>query len=411
MTASGAWDRRDTEVERHLETLWEREASAVGTRLLGEEAIQFQALRDHVHGVLRRCVVIVENSRSDWRLTYAGDPKTYIVVGGNTLSRGLTLEGLVVSYFVRAASAYDTLLQMARWFGYRRGYSDLPRIWMTSELQDAFRDLALVEHEMRSDIRRYESEGITPLQFAPRIRTHPSLEITSALKIIKAVDVDVSYSGRAVQTILFDHRNRAILAGNQAALRALVATLGPGSSWADDGPRLVRRGAPAEAVLQFIRSYSFHPNNVEIRSRLVEAYIRAQLDEGQLATWNVAIIGRRTAARPFPVGFDRSVGLLQRSRIRRADDSYVSLGVVTSEADFTVDLGVGYTGLRALEDRTVIEARKAAGPLLLLYPIDKDSPIAAERQPGAIDGRGRPCRSCHRLPRGGQPDAAGLQDR
>ena len=67
--------------------------------------------------------------------TTTPDPITAIAVGGNTLSRGLTLEGLVVSYFVRSVNAYDTLLQMGRWFGYREGYADLPRIWMTDELE------------------------------------------------------------------------------------------------------------------------------------------------------------------------------------------------------------------------------------------------------------------------------------
>ena len=63
------------------------------------------------------------------------------------LSRGLTLEGLVVSYFLRSANAYDTLLQMGRWFGYRAGYEDLQRMWMTADLRGYFTDLATVEQE------------------------------------------------------------------------------------------------------------------------------------------------------------------------------------------------------------------------------------------------------------------------
>ena len=58
-----------------------------------------------------------------------------IAVGGNSLSRGLTLEGLCTSYFHRNAQAYDTLLQMGRWFGYRKGYDDLCRLWMAPEAQ------------------------------------------------------------------------------------------------------------------------------------------------------------------------------------------------------------------------------------------------------------------------------------
>ena len=106
-----------------------------------------------------------------------------VAVGGNTLSRGLTLEGLGVSFFVRTASAYDTLLQMGRWFGYRSGYADLTRIWMTDEMREWFHHLATVEQEIRYDIERYESEHITPEELGVRIRTHPKLAITAAAKM------------------------------------------------------------------------------------------------------------------------------------------------------------------------------------------------------------------------------------
>ena len=89
------------------------------------------------------------------------------------LSRGLTLEGLLVSYYVRRANAYDTLMQMGRWFGYRDRYADLTRIYTTVELEQWFRDLVTVESEVRQDIRRYAEEGVTPLDFGVRIRRHP----------------------------------------------------------------------------------------------------------------------------------------------------------------------------------------------------------------------------------------------
>src|SRR5205823_13309369 len=95
-----------------------------------------------------------------------------IVIGGNRLSRGLTLEGLLVSYYVRPARNYDTLMQMGRWFGFRDGYGDLTRIFTTEQLEQWFRDLAMVELEVREDISRYEQERLTPLQFGIRIRSH-----------------------------------------------------------------------------------------------------------------------------------------------------------------------------------------------------------------------------------------------
>ena len=139
------------------------------------------------------------------------------------MSRGLTLEGLVVSFFVRAASAYDTLLQMGRWFGYRDGYADLPRIWMTDDLESYFWDLATVEQEIRNDIRRYELENVTPTEFGVRIRTHPVLAITSKLKMQAAVPCTVSYSDRRIQTVLFRRRDQVWLAKNIEATRSLIA--------------------------------------------------------------------------------------------------------------------------------------------------------------------------------------------
>src|SRR5205085_7867326 len=118
--------------------------------------VRYGEIATHIDGVLRDMRVVVDNYRSVDRLIYGSEPEVVVVVGGNTLSRGLTLEGLVVSYFARAANAYDTLLQMGRWFGYRPGYMDLPRIWMTVDLEEEFFFLATVEAEMRTDVELYE---------------------------------------------------------------------------------------------------------------------------------------------------------------------------------------------------------------------------------------------------------------
>lgn len=121
--------------------------------------------------------VIVDNSHVDWtdRLTYsnldAGQPSvTVIAIGGNTLSRGLTLEGLVCSYFARTARTYDSLMQMGRWFGYRPGYRHLLRVWTTDELLSWFRELDQVEQELREELVWMQDEGLSPRQYGPRIR-------------------------------------------------------------------------------------------------------------------------------------------------------------------------------------------------------------------------------------------------
>ena len=160
---------------------WEVESQRVQAHDFGLSPVSFEEMANELQGVLNTTEISVDNGSSDSRLDYNEGPQTVIAIGGNTLSRGLTLEGLVSSYFVRRASAYDTLLQMGRWFGFRNGYQDLPRIWMPDELRDWFHDLATVEAELREELDVYIQERTSPMEVQARIRMHPDMVITSCL--------------------------------------------------------------------------------------------------------------------------------------------------------------------------------------------------------------------------------------
>src|SRR5262249_12617745 len=88
-----------------------------------------------------------------------------IAIGGDKLSRGLTLEGLTVSYFLRASRMYDTLMQMGRWFGYRDGYADLCRLYTTRELVDWYRDITVANEELLALFDEMAAVGGTPRDF------------------------------------------------------------------------------------------------------------------------------------------------------------------------------------------------------------------------------------------------------
>ena len=103
---------------------------------------------------------------------------------------------------------------MGRWFGYRPGYGDLVRIWMTADLQEWFFDLATVEAEIRQQISRYEAEDLTPAELPVKIRTHPAMVVTAAAKMQNHVITDISYSGAREQTILFHHKDKDWLRAN-----------------------------------------------------------------------------------------------------------------------------------------------------------------------------------------------------
>lgn len=128
---------------------------------------------------------------NDEQLDKLAKAPVFIVIGGNTLSRGLTIEGLVCTYFARTSNLADTLMQMARWFGYRKGYELLQRIWMTTAVVERFEALTKVDMDLKREVERFMKQGISPEKFGPRIRNIPEIakfRITSKRKrIIKVL--------------------------------------------------------------------------------------------------------------------------------------------------------------------------------------------------------------------------------
>lgn len=375
----------DADYIDRLRLLWEEETARVPAEDFGETRVPFEQVVHELPAVLRKCRVIMDNSSSEDRLDYENGPVVAIAVGGNTLSRGLTLEGLSVSYFVRAVSAYDTLLQMGRWFGFRNGYADLPRIWMTDELAEWFRHLATVETEMRRDIDVYMTEDETPLTFAVRLRTHPALRVTAAAKMRDAVTAASSYGGKRVQTHFF-RTDRDWLSGNIAAARSLVEASVANAVRADQRPedgRHVFRDVPHEVVIRFLSTYKFHENSPENDPELIIGYIRKRIaSAGSLGRWNVAVIGNSAGDRDFTFAPGVTVGRNLRARLAVTNPTPGSADIKTlmSRRDAAVDL-IGETA--KLTEKGIMDLRRVQAPdtgLLVLYPIDRFSePIPSKK--------------------------------
>ncbi|MFG2360680.1 Z1 domain-containing protein [Streptomyces mirabilis] len=367
-----------------LRDLWEQETSRVPAEDFGETKVSFEKLLPELPHVLDNCRVIMDNSSSEDRLDYENGPVVAIAVGGNTLSRGLTLEGLSVSYFVRSVSAYDTLLQMGRWFGFRNGYADLPRIWMTDELAEWFRHLATVETEMRRDIDIYMTEDETPLTFAVRLRTHPALRVTAAAKMRNAVTAASSYGGKRVQTHYF-HTNADWLQGNIDAACALVASSVASAVKVEDrsaDARYLFRDVPYDIVTDFLASYRFHEKSPENDAGLITDYIRKRVSSaGSLRRWNVAIVGNPKGGE-FSFHPRVTVGRNVRARlaVTNPDLDFADIKTLMSRRDAAVDL----TGDTAkLTEKGIMDRRRVELPdtgLLVLYPIDKMSePVPSKK--------------------------------
>jgi hypothetical protein len=390
----GALERGDVAVETELREHWEAEQARLPSIEMGQQPVSFDAVRMELGAVLGRLTIVVDNYKSQTRLHYPiseniDDPnaKVVVAIGGNTLSRGLTLEGLLSSYFVRSASAYDTLLQMGRWFGFRGGYEDLPRIWMTPYLKDWFTWIATVEYEVRLDIKRYEAENLTPREFAVRIRTHPKMAITSAAKMRSAVEAQVSYSGQRLQTILFNHRDRSWLGGNIAATQALIrdARLG-GVQVQPLSGRALLSGIDVNRILDFLDRYSFHPDAYDLRREPLKGYIAAQNKLGDLLRWNVVIMERPARdLGTLDLGLDAPIGLMNRSRMDIAQP-HANIKSLMSRVDRVADLAVASSSVTNASDTELQEMRPDGIGLLVIYPIAKHSkPL---RKPKA-DGKQR----------------------
>lgn len=390
---------RTPKLRNDLEALWAVEHPKVP--IPGLSPVPFSDVCDNLKHVVQNTKVVEDNGQSQDRLVYKEelrltdeDAVAHIAVGGNTLSRGLTLEGLVVSYFVRSSSTYDTLLQMGRWFGYRFGYQDLPRIWMTRQLQNAFHDLATVEHEIRQDIARYAEDGLTPKQFAVRIRTHPNLAITSRLKMQYAVKGGINYAGLTRQTTRF-YTDDSWLQANWNAGGALLDEIRKTQGVPKKSGRYAYyEYVPAGLVLKFIKAYQFHEEHDDLQPSLLQRYIDAQVKQGRCTTWTICVAARD---KPDPRLKTAELGgvrfnLINRSLKRRSSPESVDLGTMSTQSDFTVGLGGERTAAGPKQEkssRKQVNRPKDSQPLLLLYPVSKDSLPAKPTEAPADIGVGR----------------------
>ncbi|MEH6639256.1 MAG: Z1 domain-containing protein [Porticoccaceae bacterium] len=114
-----------------------------------------------------------------------------IVIGGHKLSRGLTLEGLSISYFARNSKAYDTLMQMCRWFGYRPDYDDLCRVYLPQESVDWYAFISSAIRELYQELDLMSRREQRPKEFGLKVREHPGAMIITAKNKMGAAESEV----------------------------------------------------------------------------------------------------------------------------------------------------------------------------------------------------------------------------
>jgi hypothetical protein len=227
-----------------------------------------------------------------------------IAIGGDKLARGLTLEGLSISYFLRGSTMYDTLMQMGRWFGYRPRYLDLCRLFTTSDLIRWYEHIARATEELRREFDRMEALRLRPIDFGLKVRSHPTLTVTSRAKMRHGTKLRVSFAGDVSETTVFA-TDEATLTANFAAASDLIDRLQTaGVSYTKDPQqnrpdgRLHRWvgshlwvGANAQHVLTFLDRFSTHEDASRADSEILARYIRRQNELTELTSWNILLVG------------------------------------------------------------------------------------------------------------------------
>jgi len=172
------------------------------------ETIKNTYLTEAIKGIEVKAI----NSSTGDKLVYPRNtPKKYIAIGGNRLSRGFTLEGLSINYFVRSTDYSDALLQMGRWFGYRPGYLDCCKLFITRDSMEKYDLVTRTIEELEIEFRKMEEKNRKPSDFILRVKKHPgALKITRPAILRDTVEVNWSYQDSLEQSTNFDIRKKKI---------------------------------------------------------------------------------------------------------------------------------------------------------------------------------------------------------
>lgn len=314
-----------------------------------------------------------------------------IAVGGNSLSRGLTLEGLCVSYFHRNTRMYDTLMQMARWLGYRPNYEDLVKIWMSEEAIDWFSQITRATEELKDEITMMRNAHQTPRDFGLKVRQDPgSLIVTARNKMRTATEVRVpiSISGNLLET----PRLKAsidVLKRNEKVFKDFVNSLATNGDRLYDTERTKGHyyweHVPSNLVSQLLLDFDTHPWHLSFNGAAISEFINSH---NWADGWDVVLIKGGEGVK-YPSGIKcgsenikldstekRKIAIDSRmlsvsgTKVRVGSGGCTRIGLTRNQI---LDIDNSYkqeTGKKNIPDKAyLIENRK---PILMLHIIQAD---------------------------------------
>ena len=382
----------------------------------GELNLDWEEVNSSLLETYSRIELMEINQRSTDVLKYNDDdneqdPVSYIVIGGFSLSRGITLKGLTISYILRNSLMYDTLLQMGRWFGYRPGYEDICRIWMTQNMKDDFEHITDSVLELMKDLKSLEKSKSTPFDFGLRVLSHPdSLMITARNKEGKSkiIKTTFDFSGRLIETFSVP-KNQKILLSNYKLSEKLIEKCFTLKSNEDlDVIKNSYNGyffenINSDNITNFLTNFvaASYSNQLKIIDPIIKYILRRQ-DNNELSNWDIYIPSPKDKIetrgkgkfkierREFQISNQK---FLASHRAKRDDDDFsYKLTLKSKVADKTIaKVGLSKEMISELEIESGVKANQkpkilncfGRKPLLVIHLFDliKDKQDGKEIQP------------------------------
>ena len=365
-------------------------------------AIPWEHIQKGLYDEIKQFETVIVNSRNGkmsskkdgvkQRFDYENYEETgarVIAIGGLVLSRGLTLEGLMVSYFSRNAGAYDTLLQMCRWFGYRPKYKDLCRIYMSQINIDSFSAVLAAVDDLKTQFSEMERKHKTPKDFGLMVREKPdtletTLLITARNKSRNAEQIicQLNYGGVYADTSKL-LKEKEINNHNYNAFVNLYKSL----EFNYVNGRYMARRVWKQQISDFISQLKIHYINKKFDIQGLSEYIS---DSDVFEYWDVVIATGHSKTITDFMGV-KDLKATTRSFHSSASDMFIRIGGTNNRV---LDPGILDSGIEDLTASKVAEilAKKNAElkegerpytemtaidylrerkyPLLVIYPID-----------------------------------------
>lgn len=329
------------EVLLRLKNLWETDFIPTNLKmnndlseLCSESLPSWEEVELALPELIEQISVRMINGTAKDALDYAdrADGLKVIAIGGDKLARGLTLEGLCVSYFLRASKMYDSLMQMGRWFGYRDGYLDLCRLYTTNDLVEWFQHIADASLELREEFNFMIDSGGTPRDYGLKVQSHDTLLVTSPVKMRNGKKLHLSFSNSSNETVSF-YQDRETLENNFKSLKVLIDSLPAPSKLPrkdgieDETKEVVERhyywaDVPYMHITNFLEQYKTHHESYKVNNVLLKKYIEKMVVKGELIKWNIVLKSGGLENRPVALSENIKVYRAERSINGRHSDRY-----------------------------------------------------------------------------------------